>query len=141
MYVSHSDINTFVNEVDSIIEQMGNTYILRSKRNKSWADFRIRAVSWNNGTNSTKGLPSYFVEPGRTEETGFTFVVKYDQIGFIPEVKSLIIIPQKTSAGLVTPVKVQDLFEIGEVEPISIDNVLLFLIMNTSRMEFNLWKR
>ncbi len=141
MIVTNKDTATFYREIDSIIEQMGNTVILRSNVDGEQVDVRMRCIFFNQSTITNKGLSEKFNYPGTNFETGFVFVVNYRDLQFIPQHGSLVLVPQYTHAGIALPLKIQDVFQIAEVEPVIIKNILLFLLLNTSRSELNTWAK
>jgi hypothetical protein len=140
MFISNSAKENFYQDVFSIIEQMGRDVILRiHDSEKDYRDYNIRSVDYNLATNTTKSINQVFNTPGATTETGYVFIFSYRDIGVIPKTGDLILIPSVSTHGILSPIKIIDAFKIGEVVPVIIDNMLLFLYLNCSRSEINTW--
>jgi len=139
--ITTGDIATYYKELCTVIKQMGSDVVLRTPVNNQWKDYTIRAYGYNVSTTSAKSQSEFFIQAGSTFETGYVHIFPYNLLNFIPKPNSVIIIPKYTNSGPIYPIKVQDVFTIKEIDPLTINNIVLFLIVNSSRSELNTWKR
>jgi len=139
MVITTKEINLFHKEIAETIESAGSTVIIRSYIQGKWRDKKVKMYFYNVSSTVTKAQNEYYINPGHTFEVGSNFIVSYKDLNYIPKSNDLILIPECNSNGMAFPLKIRDVFVLGEVDTILVNNILLFLVMAASRSEINLW--